>query len=113
MNQQICEAIKSKHHLSFNYDGLPRVIEPHAHGTSSTGKEVVRGFQTDGKSSSGPLGWRLWDVTKMNSFYVSESTFAHTALVTSEETRTCILCTASSSMSIHSTCGTTTNPSLD
>ena len=80
MNQQICAAIKSKHRLVFDYDGLPRVIEPHAHGTSSTGKEVVRGFQTDGKSSGGPLGWRLWDVAKMNSFHVSESTFAHTRL---------------------------------
>ena len=76
MNQQICLAIKSKHHLVFNYDGLPRVIEPHAHGTSSTGKEVVRGFQTEGQSSSARLGWRLWDVAKMESFHVSDTTFA-------------------------------------
>ena len=45
MNRQICAAIKSRHHLVFNYDGLPREIEPHAHGTSSRSKEVVRGFQ--------------------------------------------------------------------
>ena len=76
MDQRICAAIKSNHRLEFNYDGLPREIEPHAHGTSSTGKEVVRGFQTDGQSSSGPLGWRMWDVTKMQSFRVSELTFA-------------------------------------
>ena len=76
MNQKICAAIKSKHHLVFKYDGLPREIEPHAHGTSSKGKEVVRGFQTDGQSSSGPLGWRLWNVAKMESFYVPDSTFA-------------------------------------
>ena len=77
MDQRICTAIKSKHHLVFRYDRLPREIEPHAHGTSSTGKEVVRGFQTDGQSSSGPLGWRLWDVAKMESFRVSESTFTN------------------------------------
>ena len=76
MDQRICQAIKSKHRLEFNYDGLPREIEPHAHGTSSTGKEVVRGFQTAGQSSSGPLGWRMWEVAKMQSFCVSESTFA-------------------------------------
>ena len=78
MNRQICEAIKSRHHLVFNYDGLPREIEPHAHGTSSRSKEVVRGFQTGGQSSSGALGWRLWDVAKMKSFRVSESTFTGT-----------------------------------
>ena len=59
MDRQICAAIRVRHHLVFNYDGLLRVIEPHAHGTSSRGKEVVRGFQTGGQSSSIPLGWRL------------------------------------------------------
>ena len=78
MDRQICAAIRVRHHLVFNYDDLPRVIEPHAHGTSSRGKEVVRGFQTGGQSSSGPLGWRLWDVAKMKSFRVSESTFTGT-----------------------------------
>ena len=61
MDQRICEAIKSKCRLEIDYDGLPREIEPHAHGTSSTGKEVVRGFQTAGQSSSGPL--EIWPET--------------------------------------------------
>lgn len=78
VNQKICTAIKSRNYLIFDYDGLPREIEPHAHGTSSTGKEVVRGFQTDGKSSSGPLGWRLWNVAKMKSLSVSKTTFIGT-----------------------------------
>ena len=76
MDRRICEAIKSKHLLVFRYDGLPREIEPHSHGTSSKGKEIVRGYQTDGQSWGGPLGWRLWHVAKMESFRVSESTFA-------------------------------------
>ena len=78
MDRRICEAIKNKHHLAFNYDGFPREIEPHAHGVSSSGKEVVRGYQTDGQSSSGQLGWRLWDVAKMESLRVCRSTFANT-----------------------------------
>ena len=78
MDQRICEAVEYRYLLSFDYDGLPREVEPHAHGTSSTGKEVVRGFQTGGESSSRPLGWRLWDVAKMESFRVSNSTFANT-----------------------------------
>ena len=76
MDQRICAAIKSKRRLVFTYDGLAREIEPHVHGTTSKGKEVVRGFQTGGLSSSGPLGWRLWEVAKMQSFCVSESSFA-------------------------------------
>lgn len=78
MDHQICAAIRTKHRLVLHYDNLPREIEPHAHGRSSTGKEVVRGFQTDGLSSSGPLGWRLWDVAKMRSLRLSELTFAGT-----------------------------------
>ena len=76
MDQRICAAIESKHHLAFNYDGLPREVEPHAHGTSFTGKDVVRGFQTAGESWSGAFGWRLWDVAKMEGFRVLDSTFA-------------------------------------
>ena len=78
MNRQICDAIENKRLLAFNYDRLPREIEPHAHGISSKGKEVVRGYQTGGHSSSGPLGWRLWDVAKMESLRVCRSTFANT-----------------------------------
>ena len=74
MDRQICAAIKSRHYLLFNYDDLPREIEQHPHSASSKGKEVVRGFQTDGQSSSGPLRWRLWDVAKRESFRVSDST---------------------------------------
>ena len=78
MDRRICAAIEFKQLLVFSYDGLPRVIEPHAHGVSSTGKEVVRGFQTDGQSSRGALGWQLWNVAKMDSLQVSESIFAKT-----------------------------------
>ncbi len=78
MNERICLAINSRYFLEFDYDGLPREVEPHAHGISLTGKEVVRGFQTGGRSSSGPLGWRLWDVAKMKSLSVSQSTFSGT-----------------------------------
>ncbi len=78
MDPRVCGAIEARCSLMFDYDGLPRVIEPHAHGTSSTGKEVVRGFQTSGESSSGPLGWRMWTVAKMESLRVSESSFIGT-----------------------------------
>ena len=46
MDRRICAAIRNRNHLAFNYEGLPREIEPHAHGISLAGKEVVRGYQT-------------------------------------------------------------------
>jgi len=76
MDPQICDAIENKRHLALNYNGLPREIEPHAHGISLAGNEVVRGYQTDGQSSSEQLGWRLWDVAKMESLRVCQSTFS-------------------------------------
>lgn len=77
MNQQICQAINDRSRLSFYYDGLPREIEPHAHGHSSAGKEVVRGYQTAGESSQENLGWRLWSVGKMKSLQVSDANFVN------------------------------------
>ena len=78
MNQGICAAIEARSYLAFSYDGLPREIEPHAHGTSSKGKEVVRGFQTAGLSSSGDLDWRMWDVAKMEGLSVLPRAFEDT-----------------------------------
>ena len=77
MDRRICEAIRNRNHLAFNYNGFSREIEPHAHGISSQGKEVVRGYQSGGQSSSGELGWRLFDVAKMESLRVCRSTFAN------------------------------------
>ena len=75
MDQRICMAIDSKRVLEFKYDSLPRVVEPHAHGTSSRGNEVFRGFQTEGQSSEGTLGWKLFTVAKIESLQTSESSF--------------------------------------
>ena len=59
---------------------------------------MVRGFQTDEQSSSGLLGWRPWDVAKMESFRVCESTFANTRPGYVRRTRICNQCTANSSI---------------
>ena len=75
MDQRICSAIDSKRVLRFTYDSLPRVVEPHAHGVSSKGNEVVRGFQTEGLSSQETLGWKLFTVAKIESLQMSGSSF--------------------------------------
>ena len=41
--------------LSFVYDGLPRVVEPHLVGYSTTGKQLLRAYQVDGQSESGKI----------------------------------------------------------
>lgn len=44
MNGQICEAIATMQLIRLEYDGLPRVVAPHAHDTSIASNEVMRGF---------------------------------------------------------------------
>ena len=62
----ICAAIEDRAEIRFSYDGGTRTVEPHCHGTSRTGKEVLRGYQTGGFSKSGPgAGWRLFEVRKI------------------------------------------------
>jgi hypothetical protein len=52
-------------------------VEDHCHGITSTDREVLRGYQTGGYSSSGnPVGWRLFEVEKISGFRQSGQTFA-------------------------------------
>jgi hypothetical protein len=76
MNRSICEAIRDRAVVRFSYGGGSRTVEPHCHGMSSTGREVLRGYQTGGYSSSGnPVGWRLFEVAKISGFGPSGHTF--------------------------------------
>ena len=66
MNPQICDAIRARAVIRFDYKGGPRVAEPHCHGLSRTGKEVLRAYQTDGYSQSGDVrGWKMFEVAEM------------------------------------------------
>jgi len=51
---------------SFYYEGGMRTVEPHCHGISTAGNEVLRGYQTGGYSESGnPVGWKLFEVARI------------------------------------------------
>jgi hypothetical protein len=77
MRESICDAIKSRAVLVFFYDGGERVVEPHCHGISTAGHEVLRAYQVSGFSrSSEELGWRLFDVDKMGATAQNGQTFA-------------------------------------
>ena len=67
MNQTICVAIRERKVVSLRYSGGLRSVEPHCHGISTAGNEVLRGYQIGGHSQSGiRVGWKLFDVSMMS-----------------------------------------------
>ena len=74
---KICQAIRGRLVIRFRYDGGGyRTAEPHCYGTSTAGNEVLRAFQTGGASVSGqPVGWKMFDVSKMSSISLTNSSF--------------------------------------
>lgn len=77
MNGTICAAISRRAIIQFTYDGGTRTVEPHAHGTSTAGNEVLRGFQTAGASQSGEsVGWKLYTIAKISALREAGGTFS-------------------------------------
>lgn len=76
MNTAICDAISKRAVVQFYYDGGMRTVEPHCHGTSTAGNEVLRGYQSGGYSESGKqVEWKLFDVSKISSLSQTGNTF--------------------------------------
>lgn len=75
MNTEIIKAIKSKKLIEFDYDGESRTVEPHCYGLTNKGNEVIRAFQIDGYSSSGVMGWKLYDISKADRINVLDLSF--------------------------------------
>lgn len=77
MNRTICRAIKNKGVVKFRYRNDLRTVEPQCHGISTTGKEVLRGFQTKNHSRpSEPAGERLFEVSKISDLRTTGETFS-------------------------------------
>lgn len=76
MNTTICDAIQRRAVIQFYYGGGTRTVEPHCHGTSTAGNEVLRGYQTGGYSESGkPVEWKLFDVSEISSLSITNQIF--------------------------------------
>ncbi len=75
MNTIICNAIRNMKLVKFYYDGGIRIVEPHCHGITTAGKEGLRAYQIDGYSSSGSMGWKMFDLSKANSMSVLDKNF--------------------------------------
>jgi hypothetical protein len=73
----ICDAITGKMVIRFYYDGGIRVVEPHCHGTSTEGNEVLRAYQIGGYSNSGQhIGWKLIAIKRVYGIRPEGTTFA-------------------------------------
>ena len=75
MKNEICNAIRNKKIIEFIYDGENRIVEPHCYGITTKGNESIRAFQIDGYSSSGKMGWKLYDLSKAKNIQVLEESF--------------------------------------
>ncbi|EOG6896196.1 conserved hypothetical protein [Flavobacterium psychrophilum] len=76
MNQEIIDAIENQNVIEFNYDGELRVVEPHCYGKTTAGNEGLRAYQIDGFSSSGKMGWKMYDLGKADDIDVSDEHFS-------------------------------------
>ncbi len=76
MNEDIIAAIETKSLLEFTYDGESRIVEPHCYGLTTKGNEAIRAFQVDGYSSSGKMGWKMYDLSKAEDINVLEDKFS-------------------------------------
>lgn len=75
MNQEIIDAIENQNVIKFYYEEELRVVEPHCYGKTTAGNEALRAYQIDGYSSSGKMGWKMYDLGKAHDITIIEDTF--------------------------------------
>jgi predicted DNA-binding transcriptional regulator YafY len=68
--KQVEDAVKDRKVLAFDYDGKPRLVEPHAVGTNKKGDSVLRGFQVTGDSATNSTAWKLFTLEKIENLSV-------------------------------------------
>lgn len=76
MDTNIVNAIRKQNVVEFYYDGGLRTVEPHCYGLTTKGNEGLRAYQIDGYSSSGKMGWKMYDLGKASNIEILEDTFS-------------------------------------
>jgi hypothetical protein len=72
----ICDAIRLKRVIRFEYHGGAREVEPYIYGRSSAGVELLRGFQLRGASRSGETaGWKMFQIDDVSGVSVTFEPF--------------------------------------
>jgi hypothetical protein len=78
-HSRLCTAIRSRTLLEFDYEGMPRIVAPYCHGTTSKNVEVLRAIQVGGASRSGGFGFgKLWHISKMQNVRNTSERFVPT-----------------------------------
>ncbi len=78
MLQTIISAIHNRQVLSFHYDGLTRIVEPHAVGISRAGNDVLRCYQVQGGHVNSGHDWNLCDISKISNLSMTGTVFDNT-----------------------------------
>ncbi|MBV8802880.1 MAG: hypothetical protein JO131_07980 [Gammaproteobacteria bacterium] len=69
------DAISKKHTISFKYDNLDRIVEPHHYGTFGNA-EHLHGYQIAGESTSGHIPkWGNFKLTKIKNLSTNDNIF--------------------------------------
>lgn len=76
MDSDIVNAIQNQNLIEFYYDGGNRTVEPHCYGMTTAGNKGLRAYQVSGHSSSGKMGWKLFDLDKARSIRILDETFS-------------------------------------
>lgn len=73
--QILTTAVNDKRLVSFDYDGLRRVVEPHAVGFGKGESVLMRGFQVEGESATQTTGWKLFKADKIEGLTLTPEVF--------------------------------------
>ena len=72
----ICEAIRTRRMLEFDYHGKRRVVHPYCHGVTPKGNETLRAIQVSGAAGSrGITSGKLWTIGEIERLRVLDETF--------------------------------------
>ena len=73
----ICDAIRARKLMMYEYGGLMRIVEPHLYGVNAAGDALLSGWLRPGLSRSDPQGgWRSWRADRIHSAQVLDQQFA-------------------------------------
>ncbi len=69
--QLICEAIRTRRLLEFQYKDKKRIVAPYCHGTSTAGNEVLRAVELS--ASGAAVFGKLWKVSELVGLRLGQS----------------------------------------
>ncbi|HEX5385992.1 MAG TPA: WYL domain-containing protein [Gemmatimonadales bacterium] len=76
VGEQLVRATQEHRVVTFMYDGLRRMVEPHMVALHGAGEAVLMGYQTAGFSRTGEVpGWRTFIVSEVQDLDVLDRTF--------------------------------------